>query len=73
MKLTPSYTAPKMPFGVTRSELPRMVERAVPGARVREILWKFPRGGERFAFPVFRAIPILGKHAPAMWSVQLPS
>ncbi|MEM6927990.1 MAG: class I SAM-dependent methyltransferase [Myxococcota bacterium] len=72
LRLTPSYTAPPMPFGVSRTELPRRITSVVPGARVREMRWFFPRGLTRYAFPVFRALPFVGAHVPAVWCVELP-
>ena len=73
MKLTPTYTAPRMPFGISRRELPRKIEGLVPGAVVREIPYRFPRGAGRFMFPLLRATPVVGPHAPSIWTVELPS
>ncbi|MEO0602882.1 MAG: hypothetical protein AAF211_15685, partial [Myxococcota bacterium] len=55
-----------------RTELPKRIAAVVPGARVREIAWSFPRGLSRYVFPVFRLIPGIGAHSPAIWCVELP-
>lgn len=71
-RLTPSYTTPPMPFGISRPGLVRLVEGAVPGAKVREIAWRWPRGLGRVVIPVVQATPGLGSHTPAMWTITFP-
>jgi O-methyltransferase involved in polyketide biosynthesis len=72
-QLTPTYTAPPMPFGISRRDLPAKIETLVPGAVTREMPFRFPRGPGRWAFPLVAATPVLGSHAPSIWTVELPS
>lgn len=71
-KLTKDYTAPPMPFGITRGDLPALVRRVVPGAMIREARWHMPRGLRNKIFMMFTKFPIIGAHAPAMWIVEFP-
>lgn len=71
--LTPSYTAPPMPFGISRRELPLKIQRLAPGSVVRENPYRFPRGVGRVTFPMLRATPVVGRHAPSIWTVEFAS
>ncbi|WP_028661098.1 class I SAM-dependent methyltransferase [Nocardioides insulae] len=72
-KLTPSYTVPRMPFGISRRELPAKMARLVPGSVTREIPYSFPRGAGRWLAPLLSATPVLGSHTPSIWTVELPT
>lgn len=71
-RLTPAYPASPMPWGVTPSGLRRLVAAASPGARVRELRSRFPRGVGRWLFPTMQRTPVPGDHTPAAWTVELP-
>lgn len=72
-QLTPAYTAPPMPFGISRRELPAKIGALVPGSVTGEMSYWFPRGPGRWAFPLVTAPPVVGAHAPSIWTVELPS
>ena len=73
MKLTSTYTAPRMPFGISRRELPAKIESLVPGSVTRATPYRFPRGPGRWMYPLLTATPFLGAHVPSMWTVEFPS
>lgn len=73
-QLSAAYTPPRMPFGVSRRELPRLARGAVGAdVRVQEFSWGAPWSRPRWvAFGLARNLPWLGRYLPAMWTLEFP-
>lgn len=71
-QLTPAYTAPRMPFGLTVSGAHDFV-RAVPGvAGAEDLRWPLGRGVYRI-LPALNRLPWFGEHRPANTLVRFAS
>ena len=62
---TKHYTTPKMPWGINRNELYQIKEWSSNINELKEVLYQFPRGAQKWFFKLFLAMPILKNYAPS--------
>lgn len=68
---TAHYTTPEMPWGVDRHQLGPTLRGWVPDlAEIEEQPYTFPRGMQRWVFPLVRAVPVLSRYMPAIVRVR---
>lgn len=70
-KKTAHYTTPPMPWGINRTDLPKLASWSPHIAAITDVPWeRFPRGAARWLFPVFTNLPILRGHTPAAVAID---
>lgn len=73
-KKTAHYTTPPMPWGINRSDIPKLSSWGPRIATITDVPWeRFPRGTGRWLFPIFTSLPILRGHTPAAVAMDFAS
>lgn len=67
---TPTYTAPKMPWGINRDELADIESWSEHIKELEEIQWFSPRGVQKLMFKFWYSLPIIKKYAPSVIKIR---
>ena len=67
---TKYYTTPKMPWGINRNKIQNIKEWSPNIEDIKEILYTFPRGAQKWFFILILAMPILKRYAPSIVKIR---